>query len=82
MEKASKLRIVVVRDGSEKANLTFPIYTLRHIESIMPDMVIDKLKEKNIDLKEMLAKVEESEYSPQTIFEVSEVSKSYKVWIE
>ncbi len=82
VEKATKLRIIVCREGSEKVNLTFPIYTLRHIESIMPDMVLDKLKERNIDLSEILSQVEASGHSAQTIFEMTSFEKSYRVWIE
>ena len=82
MEKANHFRIRVVRDGSEKANLTFPIYTLTNIQSIMPEMVLDKLRDRDIDLSAILMKVEESGHIPQTIFEVDEPEKSYKVWIE
>lgn len=82
MEAATKLRIVVIRDGDEKANMTFPIYTLRHIQSLMPEMVLEKLEQKNINLSEILAKVDASGNTPQTIFEMSSTEKSYRVWIE
>lgn len=81
-EKANKLRIVVSRDGNERVNLTFPIYTLKHIQSIMPEIVLEKLKEREIDLGAILKRVEDSEFIAQTIFEMSTSEKSYKVWIE
>ena len=81
MEKAQSLKIKVIRDGEEKANLTFPIYTLKHIESLMPEVVLSKLKERNFDLADILKKVEESNHQPQTLFEMNEDDKSYKVWI-
>lgn len=62
--------------------MTFPIYTLKHIQSLMPEIVLTKLKERDIDLAQILAKVEESGHAPQTIFEMSEPEKSYRVWIE
>lgn len=82
MEKATKLRIIVSREGTERANLTFPIATLKHIESLMPEMVLERLKARNIDLAAILAKVKSTGYVPQTIFEMDEYEKSYRVWIE
>ena len=79
---ATELRIIVIRDGEEKVNMTFPIYTLKHIQSLMPEVVLAKLKERDIDLAKILAKIEESGHQPQTIFEMSEPAKSYRVWIE
>ncbi len=82
IEKATKLRVLVCRDGDEKANLTFPIYTLRHIESLMPEVVLSKLKDRNINIPEILKKVEATGFSPQIIFEMTSSEKSYRVWIE
>jgi len=82
MKKASKLRIIVSREGVERANLTFPIATLKHIESLMPEMVLERLSKRDIDLAAILAQVALSDYRPQTIFEMDESEKSYRVWIE
>jgi hypothetical protein len=82
MEKANKLRILVVRDGEEKAKLTFPLHTLKHIHNLMPESVLQKLAKRNIDIEAMVSQVEESGYRPQTLFELVEENKSYRVWIE
>ncbi|WP_419168643.1 hypothetical protein [Halobacteriovorax sp.] len=82
MQKATKLRIVIKRDGKEKANIKLPIYSLKHIETLMPDVALVKLKERNIDLESIVKKVKDSDYSPQTLFEINDPKKSYRVWIE
>lgn len=82
MTEASKLKILVIRDGEEKANMTFPIYTLRHVHTLMPENVLKKLEDKNINLKQLIDEIHETGLTPQTVFEMSETNKSYRVWIE
>jgi hypothetical protein len=81
-DKAQSLRVVVIRDGEEKVNLQFPIHTLSILGSIMPQAIIEKLSETNFDLKDKINKIIEGGTRPQTIFEMSNQEKSYKVWIE
>ena len=81
-EKAKNLKIRVVRDGEEKAFLTFPIFTLSVLHTVIPDHVLEKIKKRGIDIKNCVKKVEESGSTPQTIFEHSEENSSYKVWID
>lgn len=83
MENQSKhLRVVVVRDGEERANMTFPIYTLNIIDTLMPEAVVESLSQRNIHLPQMISNIKEGGFRPQTLFEHLEESKSYKVWIE
>ncbi len=80
--QARNLRVLVMEKGKEKVDLSFPIHTLNIIESIMPEFVLSKLQKRNIHLETMIKEIKESNYRPQTVFEISEEIKSYKVWIE
>jgi hypothetical protein len=83
---AKYLRVVVKKNGKETVNLTMPIYSLKIIDTLMPETVISKLKLRNIDLKELVKKVVDSEYKPQDIFSEEftegELIKKYRVWVE
>ena len=63
-----------------------PIYSVKVMDTLMPEVILKKLKNKSIDLKQILYKVIESDYAPQILFEASfeeeGVLKEYKVWIE
>jgi hypothetical protein len=80
--EAKHLKVLVMRNGEAKVNLTFPIYTLNILESIMPELVLEKLKSKGIDLGPMIQKIKSKGLTPQVVFEHIETDSSYKVWIE
>ncbi|GAB4024793.1 MAG: hypothetical protein Fur0010_28010 [Bdellovibrio sp.] len=82
MESAKNLRVVVVRDGDEKANMTFPIYSLNILDTLMPENVIESLSKKNICIKTIIEDVKTSNFMPQVLFDHSEENRSYRVWIE
>ena len=82
MNQATKLKIIVVRDSIERVNLTFPIKALKNIEYLMPDNVLKRLEDRSINLKQILATISKDSPQAQTLFELSEENKSYKVWIE
>ena len=42
-EEATKLRVVVSREDSEVVNLTFPIYTLSVLDTIIPEKIVEKI---------------------------------------
>jgi hypothetical protein len=79
---AKNLRVLVTRNGQAKANLTFPIYTLNILDTIMPEFVLEKLKTKGIDLSLMIKDAHARGLAPHVIFEHIEIESSYKVWIE
>ncbi len=62
-------------------DLTLPIASLEFIETLMPQKVLDKLNEKNFDLKQLVRDVKASGFEPQTLFEMTTTERSYKVWI-
>lgn len=63
-------------------DLRLPIASLDIIETLMPQKVLDRLKEKNFNLQELVTRVKSSGYRPQTLFEMVTPERSYKVWIE
>jgi hypothetical protein len=81
-EEAKNLRVLVARDGVEKVNLTFPIYTLNILDSIIPENIAEKISQLDINLKEKIQTIKNDGNKPQTIFESSNEEKSYKIWIE
>lgn len=81
-ESAKNLRVVVVRDGDEKANMTFPIFSLNILDALMPENVIESLSKKNICITTIIENVKNTNYMPQTLFHHHEENKSYRVWIE
>lgn len=81
-EKAKNLKIRVIREGDEKAFLTFPIFTLTVLDTVIPGHVLEKINRRGIDIKACIKKVQDSGSVPQVVFEHSEENSSYKVWIE
>jgi len=86
MEESKNLKVRVISNGEEKVMVTMPIYSLSIIDTLVPENVIKILKNKNIDLKEIIEQVKETRYKPQTLFkeeaEVDGIQKKYHVWIE
>ena len=80
--KAKKLRVHVIRDGEKKVDLTFPIYTLNVIESVMPENILKNLKAQRLNIPSMIEKVKNSGFIPQTVFEQITDGKTFKVWVE
>ncbi len=81
-QAAKNLRVIVVRDGEEKVNLTCPIYTLGVLDTIIPEAIVEKINTDYFNLKEKIQLIKDEGHRPQTIFEMSTKEKSYKVWIE
>ncbi|MBT7609025.1 MAG: hypothetical protein HN576_04675 [Bacteriovoracaceae bacterium] len=81
-EEATKLRVVVSREDSEVVNLTFPIYTLSVLDTIIPEKIVEKINLLDINLKEKIQQIKDSGNKPQTIFEMSNNERSYKIWTE
>ena len=81
-EEATKLRVVVSREDSEVVNLTFPIYTLSVLDTIIPEKIVEKINLLDINLKEKIQQIKDSGNKPQIIFEMSNNERSYKIWTE
>jgi len=81
-DQAKHLRVLITSNGIDQVNMTFPIFTLNILESLIPGFVLASLKLKNIELEKMIEKVKSSGFKPQIIFENNSGEKNYKVWIE
>lgn len=79
---ASKLRVSVTENGVEKVSLTLPIYSLRDLSEYMESEILEKLKERNIDINELVSQNIRSGAYPQELFHLMESKKSYRVWTE
>ena len=79
---SKNLRVQVFKDLECTVDLRMPIASLDFIETLMPQKVLNRLKERDFNLPELVAKVKSSGYEPQTLFEMTTSERSYKVWIE
>lgn len=86
MKESKSLKIRVACNGADKAMVTMPIFSLSIIDTLMPENVLGLLKKKNIRINEIILRVKETNYEPQTLFKeeikVDGALKSYHVWIE
>jgi hypothetical protein len=78
--KAKNLKVHVKEDGRDKVKLTMPIFSVTILDTIMPESVKSKIS--TVDIKEIIERVKAEEFRPQTLFELEDGAKSYKVWIE
>jgi hypothetical protein len=80
--QAKKFKVRIMREQKVQVDLTFPIFTLSLIDTLIPEKAMDYLKHSEIDLKQILAKVEASQYAPQSILEFSHEGRDFHLWIE
>jgi len=82
MKLSKNLKIQVFRDGKQIVNMSMPIYSASVLDTVIPDSILPKLKEKGIDLKKLMQEMKNDNYAPRTLFSMETDEKSYKVWIE
>lgn len=81
--KAKHLRILVIRDGQEKANVSMPAATAKWFIDFISDDLLEKIKERGIDLESIQANLKsQEEIHPQKIFELNTEEKNIRVWLE
>lgn len=82
MEKSKHLRVLIKKEKKDVVNLTMPVASVKILDTIMPDSVLPKLEEKGLNLKEIITRVKDQNFAPQTLFEMEKEGKNYRVWIE
>ncbi len=80
--QATQIRIEVMENGEQVIFMTLPLTALDHLGEMVPGKVASKIQEEHISLKEITARVKESAFMPQTLFELTIAPRSYKIWID
>jgi predicted unusual protein kinase regulating ubiquinone biosynthesis (AarF/ABC1/UbiB family) len=79
----SKNLKVEILDGSEQVvYLEFPARTAEQLDSLIPSEISKKIESEGICIKQIVAKVVRSDFSPQTLFLAQVLRRTYRVWLE
>ena len=77
--EASLVRIEVTEKGKQVIALKFPITSLPNLAQMMPGKVLEKLREANLNLGEL---IKNAGTSPQDLFSLQSGDRHYRVWME
>lgn len=80
--QAEHLKIQVTENGQEKARIIFRAIAAENLRDLMPDDLLCKLRERNIDIDRISQEVKDSGFSKGVLFEMEENSKRVCVWLE
>lgn len=67
VEEASFLKILVIEDGEEKVNITFPVGLAKFLEGVLPDKAQAKLDEKGVDLGKVIDEIEKGTFDGKLV---------------
>ncbi|MCF7890404.1 hypothetical protein K9M78_04215 [Candidatus Bipolaricaulota bacterium] len=67
VDEASFLKILVIEDGEEKVNITFPIGLAKFLNNIIPETAQSKLTEKGIDLEKVIREIERGNFDGKLV---------------
>lgn len=67
VEEASFLKILVIEDGEEKVNITFPVGLAKFLEGVLPDKAQTKLDEKGVDLGKVINEIEKGTFDGKLV---------------
>ncbi|MBT5869118.1 MAG: AarF/ABC1/UbiB kinase family protein [Nitrospinaceae bacterium] len=79
---ANYLKVHVTKPNGNKVSLTMPARCADNIEEVMDDSVKESIQRQNIDLLAIQDKARKSGFIPQVLFELSDVERDMKVWLE
>lgn len=79
---AKHLRIIVKDGDKEKVNLTMPASVCESLHEIIEQDILDKLNERSINLDEIIMDLKRNGGYPQDIFQLTEGTKDYYVFLE
>jgi len=79
---ASALRVEVLEGGARKVALSMPAEAALGLEDLVPDEARASIAAQGIDLENSSRKIRESGIAPQSIIDVTEGAKRYRVWLE
>jgi hypothetical protein len=81
-ESAKNIKIEVLEGSSQVVFLSLPMTALDHLESLMPENVLAKIREESINLSTIRERVKNSSFLPQDLFSLQVEKRSYRVWID
>lgn len=67
VDEASFLKILVIEEGEEKVNITFPIGLAKFLKNIVPDKARTKLTEKGVDLEKVINEIEKGTFDGKLV---------------
>jgi len=67
VEQASFLKILVVEDGKEEVNITFPVGLAKFLKKIVPEKARTKLTDKGIDLGKVIDEIEKGTFDGKLV---------------
>ncbi len=81
--KAKNLRILVIRDGDEKVNISMPAISSKWIIDLMSDDILEKIQSQGIDIQGIQHRLNQTdEIMQQELFILTTREKSIRVWLE
>lgn len=81
--EASQLRVRVTRDTVVTVDVTLPAHSARWLIDLIPSDVVAKIREEMIPIDSIQDTLAQSQkLFPQEIFELKEVNREVKVWLE
>lgn len=81
-QPATRLRILIQRDGRAIQDLTLPAQAALELEQIMPDQVRRGLAKAGHDGDAMKRRLLESGFDAQTLFEYRKGDQDHRIWLE
>lgn len=81
---AKQLRIEVYRNGLRKVSLTFQAAAVEDLPEVMGEEVVEKVKQRGIDLDKIVRSARRKGYAPTELFRIDDPreGKSVRVWME
>ncbi len=67
VEQASFLKILVVENGKEEVNITFPVGLAKFLKKIVPEKARTKLTDKGIDLGKVIDEIEKGTFDGKLV---------------
>lgn len=65
--EANFLKILVIEDGEEKVNITFPIALAKFLKNMVPESAQSKLTEKGVDLEKVISEIEKGTFDGKLV---------------
>ena len=81
---AKHLRLTVTESGTTKVSITLPASAIDELESLMDEDTLARIRDRDIDLPEIVRCVRRSGYAPAEIFtfEDAGIARTIRVWME
>ncbi len=76
------LKIDVKKSNGNRVTLTMPARVVENLEEVIDPPVLESIRKQNIDLNEILLKVQRSGFVAQTLLELNDSERTLKVWLE